>query len=157
VSVMLSCFPLAPDRDRLDMPNWLRGLCLEMMKSKNITEGLPALWRLANKSPEYLARVFQKHLRKTPTEFINELRLEYAARAIISTDAKIVDICAEAGFENLSHFYHLFVERYSMPPKRYRATATRVDEPITMLAVIDSGLPTGIPFMSSLRERRRGT
>ena len=148
-SVILACFPLTPEKDRPDLPNWLRGLCLDMMKSKNITEGLPALWRLADKSPEYLSRMFRKHLHMTPTEFVNELRLDHAARAILSSKAKIIDICADAGFDNLSHFYHLFASKYSMSPSRYRAAATSTESPMSNLPVIDTGLPTGIPFLAA--------
>ncbi len=151
MSIVFHCFPPAPKVERPDIPDWLRGLCLEMMKRDNFTEGMPALRRLANSSAEHLARTFRRYLGTTPTDFVNNLRLEYAARTIASTKTKIVDICESAGFDSLSHFYHLFGEKYGAPPNTFRKMAadpsfehSMSDEP-----VLESGLPYGIPFMSS--------
>ena len=151
MSFIFHCFPPDPEDERPDMPVWLRGLCLEMMKRDNFTEGMPALRRLANSSAEHLARTFRRYLGTTPTDFVNNLRLEYAARTIASTKTKIVDICESAGFDSLSHFYHLFGEKYGAPPNTFRKMAadpsfehSMSDEP-----VLESGLPYGIPFMSS--------
>ncbi len=159
MSFIFHCFPPDPENERPEMPVWLRGLCLEMMKRENFTEGIPALRRLANRSSEHLARTFRQYLGTTPTDFVNNLRLEYAARTIGSTRTKIVDICGSAGFESLSHFYHLFREKYGVPPNTFRRMATdsslehsMADEP-----VLESGIPHGIPFMrnpvTSLRQR----
>ncbi|MCK7486168.1 MAG: hypothetical protein MZU97_11940 [Bacillus subtilis] len=48
--------------------------------------------RLAGKSEEHISRSCRKYLRKSPTELINDFRLEHAARSIASTNDKIVDI-----------------------------------------------------------------
>ena len=105
--------------------------------------------RLANKSKEHLARTFRKHLNQSPTEFVNDLRLEYAARTIMSSDAKIVDICGEAGFESVSHFYHLFQKKFTMSPNEFRRAASDLDFREGLLGdpVLETGIPTGIPFM----------
>jgi AraC family transcriptional regulator, dual regulator of chb operon len=149
MSVIFRCFPPDPENDKTDMPVWLRGLCLEMMKRQNFTEGMPALHRLANKSPEHLARTFRRYLRTSPTDFINNLRLEYAARTIGSTRTKIVDICGSAGFESLSHFYHLFRTKYGVAPTTFRKMAVDSIFPYSLAGdpVLESGIPHGIPFM----------
>lgn len=56
----------------------------------------------------YLCRVFKKHLNKTPTEFINDIRIANAKLALEYTNRSILQICEEVGFDNTSHFYHLF-------------------------------------------------
>ncbi len=119
------------------------------MKNRNFADGLPALYRLANKSKEHLARTFRKYLRKSPTEFVNDLRLEFSARTIMSSDAKIIDICGDAGFESVSHFYHLFQKKYAMSPIEFRRAATDLDlnEGLVGDPVLETGIPTGIPFM----------
>jgi AraC-like DNA-binding protein len=147
--VIFNCFPVTAEQNAADMPLWFRGLCLEMMKKHHFTEGLSALYSLANKSKEHLSRTFRRYLEKSPTEFINDLRLEYSARTITSTDMKIVDICCDAGFDSLSHFYHLFQKKYGLSPNelRRRAAELDLDETLSVAPVLETGIPTGIPFM----------
>ncbi|MCU7490169.1 MAG: AraC family transcriptional regulator [Ignavibacteria bacterium] len=113
-------FPLEKAEEKSSVPQWLRGLCTIMQEKENFIKGLPVLQELSHRSPEHLCRVFKKYLNTTPTEFINDLRLNYAANVLSSTDLEIIDVSARAGFENLSHFYHLFKERYSVSPGEFR-------------------------------------
>ena len=103
-----------------DMPAWLARIGNEMKKKENFSAGLPVLLKLSGKSPEYVSRVFKKSLGVTPTDYINVLRLNYTANMLEFSDADISDIVLDAGFNNLSHFYHLFKKRYGLSPGRYR-------------------------------------
>ncbi|MBC8479391.1 MAG: AraC family ligand binding domain-containing protein, partial [FCB group bacterium] len=93
VNVVSSCFPVINVEHKIDMPDWFRQLCLDMMKYSNFKEGIPALRKMANKCPEHITRMFKKYLDKSPTEFINQIRLEYAAHSLISSAKKVIDIC----------------------------------------------------------------
>ena len=121
--IIVSCFPIMPEQKKTEIPLWLQWLTLEMMKKENFMEGLGAMMRLAGKSEEHVSRSCRKYLRKSPTELINELRLEHAARAVAFTAEKIVDISADVGFESLSHFYHLFKKTYGLSPLEFRRRA----------------------------------
>ena len=103
-----------------DMPAWLIQLINEMKKKENFSAGLSALHKLCNKSPEYISRSFKKHLNTTPTDYINTLRLNYAANMLEYSDTDISGIAFDAGFNNISHFYHLFKKHYKESPGRYR-------------------------------------
>ena len=106
--------------------SWFEHLIHEMEKPSNLSEGLPAMLRISKKSHEYLCRVFKQYLNLTPTQYINDLRLNYAANYLIHSDIPILDICMTAGFDNLSHFYHLFKNKYNITPKQFReATINR--------------------------------
>lgn len=150
MDLIFTCFPVAEEHGMPDMPTWLRGLCLDMMKKSNFTEGLPALYNLANKSKEHLARIFRRYLQKSPTEFVNDLRLEYSTRMILSTNLKIVDICGDAGFESVSHYYHLFHKKYGMSPLEFRQNAVGTDLGNSMVgdSFLETGIPKGIPIVS---------
>jgi AraC family cel operon transcriptional repressor len=102
------------------MPQWLRLLSLEMLKKENFTRGLPALYRLSGKSQEHLARSCRKYLNKTPSQLVNDIRLEHAAKLLTTTNISIIDISGDCGFESLSYFYHRFKEHYGLTPLEFR-------------------------------------
>lgn len=85
-----------------------------------MVEGRPALMRLANRSPEYVGRAFKAHLGITPSQFINTLRVDYASDLLLHTDQPVIEICHEAGYNNLSHFYHEFKALRQCSPKQFR-------------------------------------
>ena len=76
---------------------------------------------MAGFSREHLARVFRKYLGKTPCYFLNERRLAYASGLLRLSNLPIAEVAAEAGFNNVSHFYHLFRAVYSQSPGNFRA------------------------------------
>lgn len=43
-----------------------------------------------------------------------------AMRLLRSSDLDVVEIALASGFQNLSHFYHLFEAHYQIPPNHYR-------------------------------------
>ena len=150
----------APLLETNNTPDWLRWLSLEMLKKENFTEGLPALYRLSGKSIEHLSRACKKHLQKTPSQVVNDIRLDYAALQLQSTGRKIVEICEDSGFDNLSHFYHLFKQRYNTSPnqfrKEYQLGNVVVDS--DMQIDYDASIPDALPFdfeigRASCRER----
>jgi AraC family cel operon transcriptional repressor len=103
------------------LPAWLEQLNTEMQKKENFTEGLPVMLELSGKSQEHLCRVFKEYFHQTPSHYINELRLNYAANLLTNTDEPIISISLASGFENLSHFYHQFKKKFNMSPSKFRS------------------------------------
>lgn len=153
LNLLVTCFPMGPTGSHTDLPVWLRWLALEMMKPENFTEGLPAMRRLSGKSEEHLARACRRYLHHTPTEFVNELRLEHTARAIMTTNEKIIDICTDAGFESLSYYYRLFRKRFGMAPRelRRRAGSRDLEEELFGSSILDMGIPPATALEATAR------
>ncbi len=101
------------------IPNRLRGLLDKMNDRENFIEGLPKLLELSGTSQEHLTREFRKYLNMTPTEFINQKRISYAAELLLNSSHEVVEICFLCGFNNLSHFYHIFKTTYGCSPKQF--------------------------------------
>ncbi len=68
----------------------------------------------------YISRVFSGKLHCSFHEYVNRLRLDYAARLLRETDQSITDIWQEAGFESQKTFNRTFLSCYRMTPSGYR-------------------------------------
>ncbi|MGH4137863.1 helix-turn-helix domain-containing protein [Clostridium sp.] len=148
MNIITHYFPIEFTKNKTSMPNWLRWLSLEMLKKDNFTEGLPAMYRLSCKTNEHMTRVCHKYLNKTPTQFINEIRVVHSAQLLISTNRKVIDICYDVGFENLSNYYHLFNKLYGMSPIQLRKNkdTLEVKEKIYNNLIVDTRIIQGIPI-----------
>lgn len=71
-------------------------------------------------------RLFQDHLRMTPTEFLISLRLKKARDLLISTQKNVVEIALETGFTNSSYFGKVFRLEYRVSPGEYRKQNSRL-------------------------------
>lgn len=65
-------------------------------------------------------RAFRAATGRPPKAFLNEHRLQQAANMLLTTDRKVADVAARAGFGNLSHFNRRFLARFGETPGGYR-------------------------------------
>lgn len=101
-------------------PHWFITMIKEMQKIENLQLGYPKMRELSPCSINHLCRLCKKYLSATPTQYINERRLEYSIYLLTQTSEDIITICSLCGFNNLSHFYHLFKETYHTSPACFR-------------------------------------
>lgn len=73
-----------------------------------------------NMNSQYFCRFFKKNTGKTPVDFINQFRIEQAAKSIAEENKKISDICFESGFDNFSYFIKKFKEYKNCTPYKYK-------------------------------------
>ncbi len=71
-------------------------------------------------SQSHFMKFFKNTMGTTFTNYLNDYRLTLASRLLASSDSSILDIAAEAGFENLSYFNRLFKKRFGVTPREYR-------------------------------------
>ena len=65
-------------------------------------------------------KFFKKATGKTYSDYLNEIRINEASRLLIQTDKTISQISYECGFETLSYFNRVFLNKMHMPPSKYR-------------------------------------
>lgn len=71
-------------------------------------------------NPQYFCRFFKANIGKTPIDYINQYRIEQAAK-LISIDTKnISDIYLEVGFDNFSYFIKKFKQYKNCTPSKYK-------------------------------------
>ncbi len=102
------------------IPSWLTRLKEQMEKKENFVAGINKMHELCERTPEHLSRSFKKYFNESPTDYITNLRLNFAANLLSNSDEDITNISMNCGFENLSHFYHLFKRKFDSSPKEFR-------------------------------------
>lgn len=75
---------------------------------------------LSGYSRSAFCRAFQRHTGMNFVAYINSLRISRACEMLIGGQHRIVDICFEVGFGNLSNFNRQFLAQKSMPPSAFR-------------------------------------
>ena len=67
-----------------------------------------------------LYRRFKKISPLTPTDFIKDYRLTYAAQLLVTTNLNVQEIIYKVGISNKSYFYREFASKYNQTPGEYR-------------------------------------
>lgn len=76
--------------------------------------------KVAKMAENSFARFFKQRTQKTFTSYLNEFRLNHAAKLLLEKDMTIVDVCNKCGFVNLSNFHRHFKKMYNTSPLNYR-------------------------------------
>ena len=92
----------------------------KMYNLDNLKQGLPLLIDLSGYSHEHLCRLMKSKFNATPTKWIAEQRLIYAANMLSNTDYSISYISDAVGFTSQSRFISLFKSKYNATPSKYR-------------------------------------
>ena len=81
---------------------------------------------VAQMNENAFSRFFSKRTRKTFSGFIQELRLQKAAKLLIENDGmSVTQICYDCGYNNLSNFNRQFLQYYKMSPMKYKKIFTQ--------------------------------
>jgi AraC family transcriptional regulator len=75
---------------------------------------------LCGMSPAHFSREFRLAVGLPPHQYAMKLRLERACAALLTEQARVLDIAQEYGFANASHFSRAFSARYGMSPTVFR-------------------------------------
>lgn len=67
-----------------------------------------------------MIQLFQAQYGKTPSEYLNQLRIDSAKVLLANTQNNILKIALQSGFEGLSTFYTQFRKATGVSPKEYR-------------------------------------
>lgn len=85
-----------------------------MIKNFMFNVSVETFARLTGRSLSGFKRDFNKAFNTTPKQWLKEKRLEEAYYLIRHKNKKPSDIYLELGFENLSHFYYAFKQKFGM-------------------------------------------
>ena len=75
-------------------------------------------------SQSYFSRFFKLVTKMTFVDYMHDLRIRKATELLRSSRLKVIDICHEVGFRDITHFNRVFRARVGMCPSVYRKMAT---------------------------------
>jgi len=81
------------------------------------------LARLLGTNYQYVYAALRECADTTPADYLNRLRIQYAAQLLEKTDDPIGLIIEQSGFTNRTTFARLFATYYSMTPSEFRRAA----------------------------------
>lgn len=74
----------------------------------------------ANYSPSLVSQRIKNHYGMSFVEILQELRLKHAARMLTTTTVNIEEVMIKVGYNNKTHFYNLFKDKFGTTPSNYR-------------------------------------
>lgn len=108
------------EHNQPSIPLWLSQLNANMQKLENFNQKPEHMVQMSGKCRAYLGRMIKQYYGKTIPDYINDLRLNYWANSLLTSDIPIIEICYECGFENVGWAYTLFKKKYGISPLKYR-------------------------------------
>jgi AraC family transcriptional regulator len=78
-------------------------------------------------SPWHLDRIFGQTTGVTPMAFLTSMRLEAARARVMTSEARIIEIAYDVGYNSLGSFGKRFTAIVGMAPRRLRRAADRFD------------------------------
>lgn len=103
-----------------EYPAWLRAIIRHMEEPENFSGTLDDLALVCDRSKAHICRGFRKYLGVSPSEYVNNKRLNYAANLLLYSDKQVIDVAYASGFQSLSRFYHAFKQTFHVSPLEYR-------------------------------------
>lgn len=107
------------------MPSWLTELLNRMHSPNYMSLSFHEICAPVNFSQVHINRMFKQYMNKTIGSYYQSVKLEYAANLLETTDFSVLEISSRIGYSSLSHFIHVFEEKFKCSPKEYRKVINR--------------------------------
>lgn len=72
-------------------------------------------------SKYHFHRIFRKYVGRSVTDYIRHRKISSAAKLLLYTEERVLDIALHCGFESQEAFSRAFKAIYALPPAQYRA------------------------------------
>lgn len=83
-------------------------------------QSIKGVAKILNVSPGYISRIFSEQIHISFSDYLHQLRLEYAKNLLETSDLSIMEIAMESGFGTLRSFNRVFKEYLHCTPVEYR-------------------------------------
>lgn len=101
-------------------PVWLASAMDAADQPDVFREGAAGFVAQTGRAHAHVSRTMRKFTGMSPSEFINDIRMAYAARTLTTDSEPVGQIANDCGIPNMAHFHKLFRAHHGMTPLQYR-------------------------------------
>jgi AraC family cel operon transcriptional repressor len=105
---------------RENLPVWLKDFLMFISSPESFNLCSSDLAGYASYSYTRLSHLFKSYMGIPLVQYRNQIKLNHSTNLLTYTDRSIIDIAMSLGFNNLSHFNHLFKRTFGISPREYR-------------------------------------
>ncbi len=91
-----------------------------MKKKENFSLTIPEICKILQISEKHLGRLFKKAGKSTPGKEFKNIKYDYAAALLLTTNMTVFAVMEEIGVWDLGHFNRIFKAKYGMTPGVFR-------------------------------------
>ena len=102
------------------IPQWFKEILNEINQRKNLSWKVTDVVNLSNYSKTHFERLFKQYTNLTIIEYLTNIKMQFAAEFLTTSNLKISEISSLLGYSTISHFNHLFKKYYKTTPLNYR-------------------------------------
>lgn len=113
-------YPYLKMRKKKKHPEALEPALAHIDANFTLNEPISKYARICHMSESHFYHLFQQHMKATPIEYRNTLRIRQAAKMLLETNQSIEQISSMMGFESSIYFRRVFKTMYGSTPSRFR-------------------------------------
>ena len=98
----------------------LKNLLLHIQSNYDSAITIKDVAAICGFSSSHFMKLFKELTGKSFSQYLIDYRLEIAARQLVETSHKIIDLAENVGFHNVSYFSRAFHAKYGETPSAYR-------------------------------------
>lgn len=110
---------------KIDAPPVLLDILKKLRLPEFFTQNANAIVAQSNYSHSQFLKIFKQYTGVSIVQYLNRVRIEYAAELLRNTDQTVLSICEECGYNSLSFFIKSFKAQYGQTPLLYRKAQRR--------------------------------
>lgn len=105
---------------KIDTPPVLLDVLKKLRSPAFFTQKVSDIIAQTNYSHSQFLNIFKQYTGVSIVQYLNRLRIDYAAELLRHTDDTVLAVCEECGYDSLSFFIKSFKSQYGQTPLQYR-------------------------------------
>lgn len=116
VHFLLSLYLKEEWRKEDTVPRWLYDIVHELQKPENFPKRINEIIKMSNYSHAQFSKIFKQHTGLSLIDYVVNVRLDYAAHLLKTSDLSSLSISSAIGYDSFSFFIKIFKKRYGVTP-----------------------------------------
>ncbi len=105
-------------------PEEFKNVLSTLSLPQNLALTVTDIAELAGYSYSHFAKLFKKFIGVTASEYLTNIKMEYAAFALLKLNTPVTQLALDLGYQSFGYFTNLFKKHYGVPPSQYKKSFT---------------------------------